>query len=74
MYRNGYEEKGKKYHDEAKEKMTQLLELARQVYDLSNKESEYCIPGESAGTVTFSKYSNERNALNDVASKYGLKF
>ena len=54
--------------------MTKLIELARQVYDLSNKESEYCIPGESAGTVTFSKYSNERNALNDVALKYGLKF
>ena len=74
MYRSGYEEKGKKYHDEAKEKMTQLLELARQVYDLSNKESEYCIPGESSVTVTFGKYRNERNVLNDVASKYGLKF
>lgn len=74
MYRSGYEEKGKKYHDEAKEKMTQLLELAKEIYELSAKESSYCIPGDGGVTVTFGKYSNERNVLNDVASKYELKF
>lgn len=74
MYRNGYEEQGKKYHDEAKEKMKQLLELAEEVYKLSAQESNYCIPGDGVVAISFGKYSNERNALNDVASKYGLKF
>ena len=74
MYKDGYEEKGKQYHNEVKEKMKQLLELARQVYDLSNKESEYHIPGDCVVAVTFAKDSHERHVLNDVASKYGLRF
>lgn len=74
MYKVGYEEKGNQYHHEAKEKMQQLLEIARQVYDLTSKESEYCIPGDSVVAVTFGKDSHERHVLNDVASKYGLKF
>lgn len=74
MYRNGCEEHGIKYHREAKEKMKQLLELAKEIYELSAKESSYCIPGDSVVAVTFGKYSNERTVLNDVASKYGLKF
>lgn len=74
MYKEGYEEQGRKYHNEAKKKMKQLLELAKDVYDLSSKESAYCIPGDSVATITFGQYGNERNALNDIAGKYGLKF
>ena len=74
MYKVGYEEKGNQYHNEAKEKMKQLLELARQVYELSSKELAYCIPGAGIEVVTFGKDSHERHVLNDVASKYGLRF
>lgn len=72
MYKDGYEEQGSRYHNQAKDKMAQLIDLAKEIYTITNKESEYCIPGDMI--VTFGKYSNERNALNDVASKYGLKF
>lgn len=74
MYRDGCKEYGKKYYNEAKEKMKQLLELAKEVYELSEKESSYCIPGDVGIAKTFGEYSHERAVLNDVASKYGLKF
>ena len=74
MYRNGLEETGKKYHDEAKEKMKQLLELAEEIYKLSYKESCCCIPGAGIAVVSFSKNSFEGDHLNQVARQYGLKY
>ena len=74
MYINGWEETGRKYHNEAKEKMKQLLELAEEIYKLSYKEADCCVPGARVTAVSFSKDSLESNQLNKVASKYGLKF
>lgn len=74
MYRNGLEETGKKYRNEAREKMKQLLELAKEVYNLSCQEGNCCVPGAGVAVVSFSKDSLERIQLEQVASKYGLKF
>lgn len=74
MYKEGYEEQGSQYHNQAKEKMEQLIELAREIYTITSKESDYCIPGDGVVAVTFAKDSHERHVLDDVARKYGLKF